>query len=77
VPFVGLEVLGSSGFEGFFFSFFFFFFGGGGAVFGVPVYCSGVLKSVLHFVLIKVLLLIKKKTKKKRFKSKCPILCIR
>jgi hypothetical protein len=49
VPFVRLEVLGSSGFVGFFL-FFFGWFGG-----------SYVLKAALRFVLIKVLLLIKKR----------------
>jgi hypothetical protein len=49
VPFVGLEVLRSSGFL---FSFFW-----AGLV--VPMYTSYVLKGILRFVLIKVLLLIK------------------
>jgi hypothetical protein len=48
VPFVGLEVLGSSGFVGFFFLFVGWFGG------------SCVLMGALRFVLIKVLLLIKK-----------------
>jgi hypothetical protein len=48
VPFVGLEVLGFSGFVGFF-----FFLGWFGD--------SCVLRSALRFVLIKVLVLIKKK----------------
>jgi len=48
VPFVGLEVLGFSGFVGFF-----FFWAG----LVIPVYSGGALR----FVLIKVLVLIKKK----------------